>query len=339
MTQAKAVERILQWDEIVIGEEAKPVTIEVTPQAMANYCTSVGEDNTVFTDDRMARAQGYPGIVAPASMYFYYAPARRLDIMHEDGFISPEEASVNPRATPFVGTEARWHGVYICPGDRITSVCRFANKWQAGSGNRFLSIGVEATNQRGEKVVSYLYNVMWEFARGQKSRAAGGVAGLASAAPAQSSGKILTPTNLAYDAIQPGDTLPSIQRRITQQVINDYTSLNDREGRGPGPTSLLHVDEAFAQATVFAGTTLQGPAAVGHLVVVLTKGFGLKRVAGGATLTERALEPVRPGDTISYSGRVLDKRVEQGARLVEVELKGTNQLGQTTAVAKVTVSV
>lgn len=97
------------------------------------------------------------------------------------------------------------------------------------------------------------------------------------------------------------------------------------------------MDEAFAQATVFAGTTLHGPCAVGHLIVVLTKGFGLKRVAEGGVFTERALEPVRPGDMVTYTGRVLDKRVENSVPLIEVELKGTNQLGQTTAVAKATV--
>jgi acyl dehydratase len=267
-------------------------------------------------------------------MYFIYAPARRLDIMHSHGFISPEEATVDTRSTPFVGTEAHWHGVLVHSGDVITSVAKWANKWESRSGNRFVSIGVEATNQRGEKVVDYLYNIMWEFARGQKSRAPDAVQ-----APGQSeqpSGNLIDPETISFDSVQVGDRLPSVRRDITQELINGYSSLNDWQKRGPSPTALLHVDEAFAEATVFAGTTLHGPAAVGHLVLVVQNAFQVKNVVNGS-ITERALEPVRPGDTVIYSGTVLDKREEDGKRIVEVEVKGTNQLGQTTAVAKATV--
>ena len=44
-----------------------------------------------------------------------------------------------------------------------------------------------------------------------------------------------------------------------------------------------------------------------------------------------------PATPITYTGRVLDKREEGGKRLVDVEVKGTNHLGQTTAIATATV--
>jgi acyl dehydratase len=327
-------QRILTWAELLIGQDAPPVSIVVTRDMIANYARSLQEDNPIFLDDETALAEGYSGIPAPASMYFVYAPARRLDIMHTRGFISPEEAAVNPRSTPFVGTEVHWHGVQVYLGDVITSVPKWANKWESRSGNKFVSIGVEATNQHGEKVVDYLYNIMWEFARGQKSRAAG--AAHMPSQPEKPTGGLIDPATVSFDSVQVGDRLPSIRRDITQELINGYSSLNDWDGRGLGPTALLHVDEAFAEATVFAGTTLHGPAAAGHLVVLLQKAFQVKNIIN-SSFVERALEPVRPGDTVIYSGTVLHKREEAGKRILEVEAKGTNQLGQTTAAAKATV--
>jgi acyl dehydratase len=336
MSQAKEREHILQYDEIEIGQDAKPISIEITRQMITNYVKSIQEDDPIFTNDEAARSAGYPGIIAPASMYVVYAPARRLDIMHEHGVIAPEEASVNPRSTPFVGMETQWHGILVQSGDVITSVPRFARKWEARSGNKFVGIGVTAHNQRGEKVMDYQYNVMWEFAKGQKSRSTGVKPATQPVVPEPTTGKVLDPSSLDFDAIQVGDILPSTQRYITQELINNYSALNDRENKGPNPTALLHVDEEFARNTVFAGATLHGPAAVGHLILVLTKGFGVRNIINGGTFSERALEPVRPGDTVTYTGRVLDKRVEDGRRVVEVEVNGTNQLGQTTVAGKAT---
>ena len=328
-------ERVLQWDELEIGQDSAPTSIEVTREKIANYAESIQDNNPIFYDDEAAKAQGFDGIIASPSMFFVYSPSRRLDIMHPRGFVAPEEASIDPRSTPFVGAEAHLQGVLVRPGDVITSSSRWANKWESKSGNKFVSIGVEAKNQRGEKVVDYLYNIMWEFARGQKSRS--GASAPAAKQPTQemAGAKILDPSTIKFEEIQIGDRLPSTQRMITQELINAYHDLNN-PGVPPNPASLLHVDEAFAKATVFAGTTLQGPAAVGHLVVVLQMGFDTKN-AMNASISERALEPVRPGDTITYTGSVLGKREEGGKRLVDVEVKGTNQLGQTTAAAKATV--
>ena len=58
----------------------------------------------------------------------------------------------------------------------------------------------------------------------------------------------------------------------------------------------------------------------------------------GAKLTERALEPVRPGDDVAYLATVLDKHEEESRQIVEFEVKGTNQLDQTTSAAKVVVN-
>ena len=68
-----------------------------------------------------------------------------------------------------------------------------------------------------------------------------------------------------------------------------------------------------------------------HLV---EKTFG-KNAIINSTFNERALEPVRPGDIITYSGKVLAINNSEKGKRIDLEVKGTNQLGQTTSLASV----
>ncbi|MAR14305.1 MAG: hypothetical protein CL717_01045 [Chloroflexi bacterium] len=309
---------VLEWDQILIGTSAKPTSINITKEMILNYKDSI-EDNTT------SNAEG--PLQASAGMFFIYAPARRLDVMHENGFISPEEAEHNSRSTPFVGTDIEWKGNPIKENDIITSTAFFEKKWESSSGNRFLSIGVEAKNQNNEPVINYRYNVMWEFSKGQKSRTPG--------VTETASTNIITETNnFDINNLAEGDTIPQLQRAISQETINNYHELNNWSNKEPSPTALLHVDEAFAEATVFSGTTLSGPTAVGFMLHLVEKTFGQKAIIN-SSFNERALEPVRPGDVITYSGKILTIKNDEKAKRVDLEVRGTNQLGQTTSLGSV----
>lgn len=309
---------VLEWDQILVGTSAKPTSINITKEMIISYKKSI-EDNTAGNSGELLQA--------PAGMFFIYAPARRLDVMHENGFISPEEAETNSRSTPFVGTDIEWLGNAIKENDIITSTAFFEKKWESSSGNRFLSIGVEAKNQTNEPVINYRYNVMWEFSKGQKARTTG--------ANQTASTNISTEAN-SFDInnITEGDVIPQLQRIISQETINKYHELNNWSNKEPSPTALLHVDEAFAEATVFSGTTLSGPTAVGFMLHLVEKTFGQKAIIN-STFNERALEPVRPGDIITYSGKVITINNTEKEKRLDLEVRGTNQLGQTTSLASV----
>jgi len=309
---------VLEWDQILVGTSAKPTSINITKEMIINYKKSI-EDNTAGNSGELLQA--------PAGMFFIYAPARRLDVMHENGFISPEEAETNSRSTPFVGTDIEWLGNAIKENDIITSTAFFEKKWESSSGNRFLSIGVEAKNQTNQPVINYRYNVMWEFSKGQKARTTG--------ANQTTSTNISTEAN-SFDInnITEGDIIPQLQRIISQETINKYHELNNWSNKEPSPTALLHVDEAFAEATVFSGTTLSGPTAVGFMLHLVEKTFGQKAIIN-STFNERALEPVRPGDIITYSGKVITINNTEKEKRLDLEVRGTNQLGQTTSLASV----
>ncbi|MEE8442517.1 MAG: MaoC family dehydratase N-terminal domain-containing protein [Dehalococcoidia bacterium] len=170
MTQAGDEEKIYNWDVMEIGHTCPAISVEVTRESIADYASAVQNTNPIYFEDEAARAAGFDGIIAPPTMVYVYAPMRRADIMNHLGYVSPEQ-SKNPRSTPFAGTEVVFQGMPVRPGDVITSAPRIGNKWESRSGNRFVALTVVAHNQRGEKVVEYNYNIIWEYARGQKSRA------------------------------------------------------------------------------------------------------------------------------------------------------------------------
>jgi acyl dehydratase len=123
----------------------------------------------MFHDDESARKEGYKGVVAPPTMVFTYAPMERGLIFNSRGFLSPEQSNP-PRSTPFVGSEVFFQDTPVYAGDTVTSVTTIDRTWESKSGNRFVAFRVVGHNQRGEKVADYLYNVIWEYAKGQKGR-------------------------------------------------------------------------------------------------------------------------------------------------------------------------
>ncbi len=169
MVETQEEEKVYNWDVMEIGHSAAPLTVDITRERIANYAKSVRNDNPIFFDEAAAKAAGFDGIVAPPTMIYTYAPMRRAEIMNQLGYVSPEQ-SKEARSTPFAGTEVVFQGVPVLAGDVITSQPTVDRKWESRSGNRFVSFRIVATNQRGEKVVEYLYNVIWEYAQGQKSR-------------------------------------------------------------------------------------------------------------------------------------------------------------------------
>ncbi len=142
--------------------------------------------------------------------------------------------------------------------------------------------------------------------------------------------------SVTFDSIQVGDALPILEKTESQETINGYTEMNRREDAPVQRGANLHTDEGYAQAGIFAGTVNQGVVTCAYLYELLQMAFPVPNVYR-STFNMRALEPFRPGDVVSFTGKVLDKREEGGQRLVDVEVTGTNQLGQTIASAKATV--
>lgn len=147
---------------------------------------------------------------------------------------------------------------------------------------------------------------------------------------------VIEAATVTFDSIQVGDELPSLQKTESQETINAYAAMSERIRPPQRERASLHTDEDFAQAGIFVGTVNTGVVTCAYLVEMLQLAFPTRSILDGS-FSMRALEPFRPGDLVTFTGKVLDKREEGGKRLVDVEVTGTNQLDQTVASGKATV--
>ncbi len=138
---------------------------------------------------------------------------------------------------------------------------------------------------------------------------------------------------VTYESVQVGDDLPILVKHESQESIDLYAR-NASTGPKPGWHD-LHTDEEFAEKGIFGGRVNTGVATVAYVAELLEKAFPVRSLMSyGSRLEMRATEPIRSGDTITFTGEVTGKREEDGRRLVECEVIGTNQLNRTVARAK-----
>ena len=154
-------ERIYEWEVAEIGDESPPYVYEVTEENIADYCRAVRYENPVYVHDAAAKEMGFPGVFAPPTMLYTYAPERRHVLMSSRGYMAPEQSTLNPRSTPFVSTDIRFQGVLVRPGDVVTSTTKVVDKFRRRN-KKFITFRVMANNQRNEKVAEYDYVCLWE---------------------------------------------------------------------------------------------------------------------------------------------------------------------------------
>ena len=128
-----------------------------------------------------------------------------------------------------------------------------------------------------------------------------------------------------FDTVLVGDTLPVLIKWETEESIQRYASLHSEYAED--------IDGPPAE-------TLPTKTVDGYVAELLGKGFPPERLeAEGSTLDVEHLQPVRANDTISLSGRVVDKRTADGLRLVQCAVTVENDRGEPVARACALVSL
>ena len=123
-----------------------------------------------------------------------------------------------------------------------------------------------------------------------------------------------------------GDEVPSLSKTMSQDMIN----LFEKSGGKTGPSQFT--DEATAQATLGTkGTVASGRMSLTFASEMLRRYFGPQYYNRAGTVDLRFLRPVRPGDTITFTGKVTAIAREPNGGRVSLEVSATNQKGDTTA--------
>jgi acyl dehydratase len=103
-----------------------------------------------------------------------------------------------------------------------------------------------------------------------------------------------------------------------------------------GDLNPIHHDPAFAAASGYPSPFGVGMLQAGVLGTYVTDWFGARSVR---RLKVQFREQAWPGDVLTYSGVVVAKRVEDGARLVDLELAVTRHTGGTHLLGWATVAL
>ena len=141
---------------------------------------------------------------------------------------------------------------------------------------------------------------------------------------------------VTYDSVQVGDGLPILVKYESQDTIDLYDRCAPQGPRQGWHN--LHTDEEYAGKSVFGGTVNMGEATVAYVAELLEKAFPVRSLMSlGSRLEMRATEPIRPGDTITFTGQVTGKRKEKALGLVDCEIICTNQSNKVVARAQASI--
>ena len=123
-----------------------------------------------------------------------------------------------------------------------------------------------------------------------------------------------------------GDAIPPLTKTMTQEAINAF----EKSGGASGPSQFTDLETA--RHTLGTGSTVaSGRMSLTFSIELLRKFFGREYFNRGGTVDLRFLRPVRPGDSVTFTGKVTGIVKEPNGARVSVEVSGTNQKGDTTA--------
>ena len=124
-----------------------------------------------------------------------------------------------------------------------------------------------------------------------------------------------------------GDTVGPLVKEMTQEAIN----LFEGSAGHSGPSQFT--DEEAARETLgTSGTVASGRMSISFALELMRRHFGNDVFNHTGTVDLRFIRPVRPGDTISFTGEVTGLSREANGQKVMVKIEAQNQRGDTTAV-------
>ena len=150
---------------------------------------------------------------------------------------------------------------------------------------------MEASNQERQRVASYEYTCIFEYAKGQRetpetpdsaSPAPGGPAHQAAARPA-------SPRLLDYSTAAEGLQMAQLSITESQEIMNRK---NGFRLAGRANESNIHTDEEFARQNIFGGTVNSGPATMSYVDQMLQLSFPAEAFYNGGRLLMRAINPL-----------------------------------------------
>lgn len=282
--------RRFEWGDALPGLRSDEFVVQVTDRAIFDYKDATGDGPRRTADPQ----------VSPPGYLFVAAPQRRHALMASVGCHAPEQDREEPRSTPYVGSDVRFHRA-IKSGDTVRSVTVLVSTFERG-GNRFVVFRVDATNADGEPIAEYDYTCLWERGSARTPRSASRSA----------------PATVQDVRSRTGTVLVKAE---TAETIAAYGGLP--VGRADDWMS-THTNEEFAKTAIFGSAVNAGVATAGYTAQWLDLVERPGILWNGGRFESRALAPVKAGDDLQITG---ERRKNDGDLVYEIV--AVNQSGVT----------
>jgi acyl dehydratase len=123
---------------------------------------------------------------------------------------------------------------------------------------------------------------------------------------------------VSYEDINVGDEIPSFSIQLEQMMLWQYAGAS-------GDFNPIHVDKEFGEKVGLGGTIAHGLSSMGRMQKTLVD--WIEDPGKLKKLKVRFAAPARPGDTVTFRGKVSDKKEEDGRKLVFLEVGAETQDG------------
>jgi acyl dehydratase len=123
-----------------------------------------------------------------------------------------------------------------------------------------------------------------------------------------------------------GDAVPPLTKHMTQDAIN----LFEKSGGATGPSQFTDVESA-RKTLGTSSTVASGRMSLTFATELLRRYFGADVYNRKGSVDLRFLRPVRPGDSVTFTGQVTGIAKQPDGFRISVEVSAANQKGDATA--------
>jgi acyl dehydratase len=123
-----------------------------------------------------------------------------------------------------------------------------------------------------------------------------------------------------------GDEIPPLTKNMTQDAINFF----EKSGGAEGPSQFTDAETARDKLGTHS-TVASGRMSLTFAIELLRRYFGADVYNRGGIVDLRFLRPVRPGDAVTFTGKITGIAKEANGGRVSVAVTATNQKGDVTA--------
>jgi 3-hydroxybutyryl-CoA dehydratase len=123
-----------------------------------------------------------------------------------------------------------------------------------------------------------------------------------------------------------GDPIPPLTKNMTQEAINYF----EKSGGATGPSQFTDLETA-RHTLGTQSTVASGRMSLTFAIELLRRYFGADVYNSRGMVDLRFLRPVRPGDSVTFTGKITGVTKEADGSRVTVEVSATKQKGDVTA--------